>query len=75
MRGLGAAFFFFFANLSLYLVMTMFMQKAPKIPLLQAGLVFLPLALTFVIASRHGGARAKHRGALVFDRRLRRAAC
>ena len=28
MRGLGAAFFFFFANLSFYLVMTMFMQKA-----------------------------------------------
>jgi hypothetical protein len=28
-------------------------------------LVFLPLELTFVIASRHGGARAKYRGALV----------
>jgi MFS family permease len=65
MRGLGAAFFFFFANLSFYLVMTMFMQKALKIPPLQAGLVFLPLALTFVIASRHSGVRAKHRGTLV----------
>ena len=65
MRGLAAVFFFFFANLSFYLVMTMFMQKALRIPPLQAGLVFLPLALTFVVASRHRGARARHRGTLV----------
>jgi len=65
MRGLAAVFFFFFANLSFYLVMTMFMQKALRIPPLQAGLVFVPLALTFVIASRHSGARARHRGTLV----------
>jgi EmrB/QacA subfamily drug resistance transporter len=65
MRGLGAAFFFFFANLSFYLVMTMFMQKALQIPPLQAGLVFLPLALAFVVASRHSGIRAKYRGTLV----------
>ena len=65
MRGLGAAFFFFCANLSFYLVMTMFMQKALQIPPLQAGLVFVPLALTFVIASRLSGARARHRGTLV----------
>jgi EmrB/QacA subfamily drug resistance transporter len=65
MRGLGAAFVFFFANLSVYLVMTMFMQKTLQIPPLQAGLVFLPLALTFVIASRHSGMRARHRGTLV----------
>ena len=65
MRGLAAVFFFFFANLSFYLVMTIFMQKGLQIPPLQAGLVFLPLALTFVIASRHSGMRAKHRGTLV----------
>src|SRR5882724_6037995 len=65
MRGLGAAFFFFFANLSFYLVMTIFMQRALQIPPLQAGLVFVPLALTFVVASRLSGARAKHRGTLV----------
>jgi MFS family permease len=65
MRGLTAVFFFFFANLSFYLVMTMFMQKALQIPPLQAGLVFVPLALTFVVASRHSGERAKHRGTLV----------
>jgi len=65
MRGLGAAFFFFFANLSFYLVMTMYMQTALQIPPLEAGLVFVPLALTFVIASRVSGVRAKHRGTLV----------
>ena len=65
MRGLIAVFFFFFANLSFYLVMTMFMQKVLLIPPLSAGLVFVPPALTFVIASRHSGVRAKHRGTLV----------
>ncbi len=65
MRGLCAAFFFFFANLSFYLVMTMFMQRGLHIPPLQAGLVFVPLALAFVIASRHSGTRARHRGTLV----------
>jgi MFS family permease len=65
MRGLYAVFFFFFANLSFYLVMTMFMQNALHVPPLQAGMVFVPLALTFVIASRHSAARARHRGTLV----------
>ena len=57
MRGLAAVFFFFSANLSFYLVMTVFMQKALHIPPLQAGLVFLPLALTFVMASKHSSIR------------------
>jgi EmrB/QacA subfamily drug resistance transporter len=65
MRGLAAAFFFFFANLSFYLVMTMYMQTALQIPPVKAGLVFVPLALTFVAASRHSGVRARHRGTLV----------
>ncbi|MCP3417806.1 MFS transporter [Bradyrhizobium brasilense] len=65
MRGLVAVFFFFFANLSFYLIMTMFMQKGLQIPPLQAGLVFVPLALTFVVASRHSGVRARHRSTLV----------
>lgn len=65
MRGLAAVFFFFFANLSFYLVMTVFMQRGLHIPPLQAGLVFVPLALTFMIASRHAGRRARHRGTLV----------
>ncbi|MCG2669179.1 ATP-binding protein [Bradyrhizobium sp. CCBAU 11434] len=65
LRGLGAAFFFFAANLSFYLVMTLFMQRGLKIPPLAAGLAFIPLALAFVVASRHSGARARHRGTRV----------
>jgi MFS family permease len=65
MRGLCAVFFFFFANLSFYLVMTLFMQNALRIAPLQAGLVFVPLALAFVIASRHSAVRARHRGTRV----------
>jgi EmrB/QacA subfamily drug resistance transporter len=65
MRGLCAVFCFFFANLSFYLVITLFMQQGLRIPPLQAGLVFLPLALTFVIASRQSGVRAKRRGPVV----------
>ncbi|MBW7972325.1 MFS transporter, partial [Bradyrhizobium sp. BR 10289] len=65
LRGLGAAFFFFLANLSFYLVMTLFMQRGLKIAPLAAGLAFIPLALAFVVASRHSAARAKHRGSKV----------
>jgi hypothetical protein len=45
--------------------MTIYLQKGLHIRPLQAGLVFVPLALTFVIASRNSGSRAKHRGTLV----------
>ncbi|MCK1366843.1 MFS transporter [Bradyrhizobium sp. 62] len=65
LRGLGAAFFFFCANLSFYLVMTLFMQRGLNIPPLAAGMAFIPLALAFVVASRHSGARARHRGTRV----------
>ena len=65
LRGLGAAFFFFLANLSFYLVMTLFMQRGLKIPPLAAGMACIPLAIAFVVASRHSGARAKHRGTKV----------
>jgi MFS family permease len=65
MRGLYAAFCFFFANLSFYLVMTVFMQQALHIAPLHAGLVLVPLALSFVIASRHSASRSRHRGTRV----------
>lgn len=65
LRGLGAAFFFFVANLSFYLVMTLFMQRGLNIAPLAAGLAFVPLALAFVVASRHSSARAKRRGTKV----------
>jgi predicted MFS family arabinose efflux permease len=64
MRGLCAVLLFFFANLSFYLVMTLFMQNGLHIPPLQAGLVFVPLALAFVVASRHSAVRAQRRGTL-----------
>ncbi|MDN3279269.1 hypothetical protein QWJ07_33735 [Frankia sp. RB7] len=37
LRGLGAVFFFFVANFSFYLVMTLFMQRGVRIPSLDAG--------------------------------------
>jgi hypothetical protein len=43
----------------------MFMQGGLHIPPLRAGMVFVPLALAFVIASRHSAVRARHRGTLV----------
>jgi MFS family permease len=64
MRGLCAVWLFFFANLSFYLVMTLFMQNGLHVPPLQAGLVFVPLALAFVVASRHSAVRAQRRGTL-----------
>ena len=65
LRGLGAAFFFFLANLSFYLIMTLFMQKGLNIPPLPADMSFVPLALAFVVASRHSGVRARRRGTKV----------
>jgi predicted MFS family arabinose efflux permease len=65
MRGLTAAFCFFFANLSFYLVMTIFIQKALHVPPLRAGIIFLPLTLTFVTASRQSAAQTRHRGTRV----------
>jgi MFS family permease len=65
MRGLGAAFFFYVANLSFYFVMTLYMQRGLRIPPLQGGMVFVPLALTFVLASRQSAARVRHRGTIV----------
>jgi EmrB/QacA subfamily drug resistance transporter len=65
MRGLGAVFFFFFANLSFYLVMTLFMQTTLQYTALQSGAAVAPLTLAFVVASRHSAARARQRGTLV----------
>jgi predicted MFS family arabinose efflux permease len=62
MRGLGAVFCFFFANLSFYLVLTIHMQRVLLIPPLQAGMVLLPLSFAFVVGSRHSASRARFRG-------------
>jgi hypothetical protein len=36
-----------------------------QIPPVRAGMVFVPLALAFVVASRHSAIRARHRGTFV----------
>lgn len=65
LRGLCAVFCFFFANLSFYFIMTLFMQTTLHYGALFSGLAVVPLALAFVVASRHSAARARHRGMLV----------
>jgi MFS family permease len=62
-RGLGGAFCFFSGNLSFYLVLTLFLQGDLGFSPWDAGLTVLPLAIAFVVASRHGAARSVERGA------------
>jgi MFS family permease len=61
-RSLAATFLFFFANLSFYLVMTLFMQNGLGIAPVNAGLALMPLALGFVVSSRQSAARVVTRG-------------
>jgi EmrB/QacA subfamily drug resistance transporter len=61
-RGLAATFLFFFANLSFYLVMTLFMQNGLGIAPVNAGLALMPLALGFVVSSRQSAVRVAARG-------------
>jgi len=58
MRGLVATFCFFFANLSFYLIITLFLQNGLGLNPLEASYVVLPLALAFVTAARQSAARA-----------------
>jgi predicted MFS family arabinose efflux permease len=60
--GLLAVFFFTFANMSFYLVMTLYMQLGLGFSPLQSGTVVLPLAIGFAIVSRIAGPRAQRRG-------------
>jgi EmrB/QacA subfamily drug resistance transporter len=52
-RGLMATFCFFLANVSFYFVITLFMQNGMGLSALDAGVTMVPLALAFVVASRH----------------------
>jgi predicted MFS family arabinose efflux permease len=63
MRGLSAVFFLFFANLSFYLVTSLYVQEVLHISALDTGFLFVPAALIFVFASQQGVARGKHLGA------------
>jgi MFS family permease len=60
--GIAATACFFTANISVYLVVTLFLQNGLRWPAFEAGRSFLPLALGFVVASRHGARRAAARG-------------
>jgi EmrB/QacA subfamily drug resistance transporter len=60
--GLAAAFFFTFANLSFYLVMTLYLQLGLGMSALGAGSVVLPLAIAFALVSRIAGPRAQRLG-------------
>jgi EmrB/QacA subfamily drug resistance transporter len=60
--GLLAVFFFTFANISFYLVLTLYMQLGLKFSPLQSGTTVLPLAVAFALASRFAGPRAQQRG-------------
>jgi EmrB/QacA subfamily drug resistance transporter len=60
-RGLGATFCFFLANVSFYFVVTLFMQTGMGLSALDAGVTVAPLALAFTVASRHA-AKRKHAG-------------
>lgn len=54
-RGLLAAVCFFEANMSFYLVLTLYLQNGLGLAPFEAGVSVLPLALAFVIGSRAGG--------------------
>jgi EmrB/QacA subfamily drug resistance transporter len=60
--GIAATACFFMANISVYLVVTLFLQGGLGWSALEAGGSVLPLALAFVVASRHGARRASAKG-------------
>jgi len=60
--GLAATACFFIANISVYLVVTLFLQNGLGWSALDAGSTVVPLALAFVVASRHGARRAAAMG-------------
>jgi MFS family permease len=60
--GIAATACFFMANISVYLVVTLFLQGGLGWTALQAGSSVVPLAIAFVAASRHGARRTAERG-------------
>ena len=55
LRGLLATTCFFEANMSFYLVLTLYLQNTLGLTPFAAGLTVVPLALAFVVGSRAGG--------------------
>jgi EmrB/QacA subfamily drug resistance transporter len=62
--GLLAVFFLTFANISFYLVMTLYMQLGLGFSPLQSGTALLPLAIAFAIVSRVASPRAQRLGTI-----------
>jgi MFS family permease len=62
--GLLAVFFLTFANISFYLVITLYMQLGLGFSPLQAGTALLPLAVAFAIVSRVASPRAQRLGTI-----------
>jgi EmrB/QacA subfamily drug resistance transporter len=62
--GLLAVFCFTFANISFYLVLTLYMQLGLGFSPLQSGSTVLPLAVAFAVVSRIAGPRAQQRGTI-----------
>ena len=60
--GLAAVFFFTFANLSFYLLITLYLQIGLGLPALESGSVMLPSAMAFAFMSRIAGPRAQRLG-------------
>ena len=60
--GIAATSCFFAANMSVYLVVTLYLQSSLGWSAFEAGCSVVPLALAFVVASRHGSRRAATRG-------------
>ena len=60
--GLLAVFCFTFANISFYLVLTLYLQLGLGFSPLQSGTTVMPLAVAFAVVSRIAGPRAQQRG-------------
>jgi len=62
--GLLTAFLLTFANISFYLLITLYMQNQLGFTALQSGAAVIPLAVVFALVSRASGPRAQRLGAL-----------
>jgi EmrB/QacA subfamily drug resistance transporter len=61
--GLLKIFLLAFANISFYLLITLYMQNQLQFTPLQSGAAVIPLAVVFALVSRRAGPRAQRRGA------------
>ena len=60
--GLVSAFLLAFANISFYLLVTLYMQNQLQFTPLQSGSAVIPLAIAFALVSRGAGPRAQRLG-------------